>query len=273
MLALLRIAAKLVEGRVGSWAISAPWNAEGRGTGILVHLWCMQLRSPTQITYAHIEYYCERFVCTATQIPEILKCFRQDHAHTFQFTCPYLPHQILGNNFRNGWFRVLCSGGVGEVARRHFRKYRSPNSGKYPRYTLRAAVVACLDTLLKTCLADDMVKMSWFSDHFGFVESEHSFDEVRAHFDYDKSTGVLQCGDKTFHAGRFDCPSVCELREQLASSPSVDLGGNIVAREEYLMAPYSNTIVFFAGHFHFQYECVPNCRFSSCHATNTCHWA
>eukprot|EP00041_Stephanoeca_diplocostata_P018008 m.373597 g.373597 ORF g.373597 m.373597 type:complete len:342 (-) comp20888_c0_seq2:1926-2951(-) len=68
--------------------------------------------------------------------------------------------------------------------------------------------------------------MLWFSELFGFVERDFSYDEVRAHFDYDRNTGLLRTGEKTFKAGKFSCPSVNELWQQLTSIPRPDLGGS-----------------------------------------------
>jgi hypothetical protein len=63
------------------------------------------------------------------------------------------------------------------------------------------------------------MSQSWFSSAFGFTESK-DFEQNRAAVAFNSATFVLTCphaGGKRLYVGPFDCPSLGELREKVAS--------------------------------------------------------
>ncbi len=65
---------------------------------------------------------------------------------------------------------------------------------------------------------------TWFSNIFGFVESE--YDTTRNKFRFDPESCILLSleNKKTFFVGPFECPSVQELHDRLPDPPRSDLG-------------------------------------------------
>ncbi len=104
--------------------------------------------------------------------------------------------------------------------------------------------------------ASPLEDMNFFADAFGFEEHDggrsrldsHSFQRVRERFVYDAATTSLYCkaNKNTFVVGRFDTPSLSELRASVASLAAVeDIGG--LAFEHIVGNAKVGCIVFWCG--------------------------
>jgi hypothetical protein len=65
--------------------------------------------------------------------------------------------------------------------------------------------------------------MTWFSNIFGFVESDYDTTSNKFRFDPESCKLLSLANKKTFFVGPFECPSVQELHDRLPD-PRSDLG-------------------------------------------------